>query len=159
MHEPVCSCFSECVTQAVHVCSKFGLKFSVVRRLPSRFREMPFGRMLSTFLVLFSAALIAASPISAPSGNDAPEPLRRFSTGPQAAGETLVDVIAKDPELTTLLSALKAAKLVDALRGPGPFTVWAPTDEAFGRLPKGALEHLLNPANVKAVILFEPTFL
>ena len=48
---------------------------------------------------------------------------------------------------TTLVAAVKAAGLVDALSGPGPFTVFAPTDEAFAKLPEGTLESLLKPEN------------
>jgi len=47
----------------------------------------------------------------------------------------------------TLAAAIKAAGLVDALKGPGPFTVFAPTDAAFAKLPPGALENLLKPEN------------
>lgn len=47
----------------------------------------------------------------------------------------------------TLVAAVKAAGLVDALKGPGPFTVFAPTDEAFAKLPAGTLENLLKPEN------------
>ena len=47
----------------------------------------------------------------------------------------------------TLVAALKAAGLVDILKGPGPFTVFAPTDEAFAKLPAGTLESLLKPEN------------
>ncbi len=48
---------------------------------------------------------------------------------------------------TTLAAAVKAAGLVDTLKGPGPFTVFAPTDEAFAKLPPGTLESLLKPEN------------
>jgi len=48
---------------------------------------------------------------------------------------------------TTLVAAVKAAGLVDTLKGPGPFTVFAPTDEAFAKLPPGTLESLLKPEN------------
>ena len=48
---------------------------------------------------------------------------------------------------TTLVAAIKAAGLVDTLKGPGPFTVFAPTDEAFAKLPPGTLENLLKPEN------------
>lgn len=51
----------------------------------------------------------------------------------------------------TLAAALKAANLVDALKGPGPFTVFAPTDEAFSKLPKGTVENLLKPENREAL--------
>jgi uncharacterized surface protein with fasciclin (FAS1) repeats len=49
--------------------------------------------------------------------------------------------------LTTLVTALKAAGLVETLKGPGPFTVFAPTDAAFAKLPKGTVEDLLKPEN------------
>jgi uncharacterized surface protein with fasciclin (FAS1) repeats len=48
---------------------------------------------------------------------------------------------------TTLVAAVKAAALVDTLQGPGPFTVFAPTNEAFAQLPKGTVESLLKPEN------------
>jgi uncharacterized surface protein with fasciclin (FAS1) repeats len=48
---------------------------------------------------------------------------------------------------TTLVAAVKAAGLVDTLQGPGPFTVFAPTNEAFAQLPKGTVENLLKPEN------------
>lgn len=48
---------------------------------------------------------------------------------------------------TTLVAAVKAAGLVETLKGPGPFTVFAPTDAAFARLPAGTLESLLKPEN------------
>ena len=48
---------------------------------------------------------------------------------------------------TTLVAAVKAAGLVDTLKGPGPFTVFAPTDEAFAKLPAGTLDSLLKPEN------------
>lgn len=48
---------------------------------------------------------------------------------------------------TTLVAAVKAAGLVETLQGPGPFTVFAPTDEAFAKLPAGTVETLLEPGN------------
>jgi uncharacterized surface protein with fasciclin (FAS1) repeats len=48
---------------------------------------------------------------------------------------------------TTLVTAVKAAGLVETLKGPGPFTVFAPTDAAFAKLPPGTLESLLKPEN------------
>ena len=50
-------------------------------------------------------------------------------------------------KFNTLVAAVKAAGLVDILKGPGPFTVFAPTDEAFAKLPAGTLESLLKPEN------------
>lgn len=58
----------------------------------------------------------------------------------------IVDTAAA-AKFNTLVAAVKAAGLVDTLKGPGPFTVFAPTDEAFARLPAGTLETLLKPEN------------
>ena len=52
----------------------------------------------------------------------------------------------------TLAAALKAADLVDTLKGEGPFTVLAPTDEAFAKLPEGTVEALLKPENKEKLI-------
>jgi len=51
------------------------------------------------------------------------------------------------PNLTTLVAAVKQAGLVDTLAGPGPFTVFAPTNDAFGKVPKATLDMLMTPAN------------
>lgn len=64
-----------------------------------------------------------------------------------AASNTIVDVAAGNPDFTTLVAALKAADLVDALKGKGPFTVFAPTNAAFAALPAGTLDNLLKPEN------------
>jgi len=57
---------------------------------------------------------------------------------------SIVDIAVEDGRFTTLVAALDAAGLVDTLQGEGPFTVFAPTDEAFAKLPKGTVEALLN---------------
>jgi transforming growth factor-beta-induced protein len=59
----------------------------------------------------------------------------------------IVDTAAKAGSFNTLVMAVKAADLVDALKGEGPFTVFAPTDEAFAKLPVGTLDELLKPEN------------
>jgi len=59
----------------------------------------------------------------------------------------IVEVASSAGNFTTLVSALKAAELVDTLKGEGPFTVFAPTDDAFAKLPEGTLEDLLKPEN------------
>lgn len=61
--------------------------------------------------------------------------------------KTIVDVAAASKDHTTLVAALKAADYVDSLRNPGPFTVFAPTNEAFAKLPPGTLDTLLKPEN------------
>src|SRR5512141_20147 len=63
-----------------------------------------------------------------------------------ASASDIVDT-AVAGHFTTLVAAVKAAGLVDTLKGPGPFTVFAPTDEAFAKLPPGTLENLLKPEN------------
>ena len=66
-----------------------------------------------------------------------------------AAAQTkdIVDTAVAAGSFKTLAAALQAAGLVDTLKGPGPFTVFAPTDEAFAKLPAGTVEMLLKPEN------------
>ena len=64
-----------------------------------------------------------------------------------AANKDIVDTAIAAGSFTTLVSALQAAGLVDVLKGPGPFTVFAPTDDAFKKLPAGTVESLLKPEN------------
>ncbi|CAB1083489.1 Secreted and surface protein containing fasciclin-like repeats [Olavius algarvensis Delta 1 endosymbiont] len=59
----------------------------------------------------------------------------------------IVDTAVSAKSFNTLVAALKAADLVDVLRGDGPFTVFAPTDAAFAKLPAGTVENLLKPEN------------
>lgn len=59
----------------------------------------------------------------------------------------IVEVAAADGRFTTLVAAIEAAGLVETLQGEGPFTVFAPTDEAFAALPDGTVENLLKPEN------------
>jgi uncharacterized surface protein with fasciclin (FAS1) repeats len=59
----------------------------------------------------------------------------------------IVDTAVSAGNFKTLAAALQAAGLVDTLKGKGPFTVFAPTDEAFGKLPAGTLDELLKPEN------------
>ena len=61
--------------------------------------------------------------------------------------KTIVEVAAGNPDFSTLVAAVKAAGLVDTLSGTGPFTVFAPTNAAFAKLPKGTVEDLLKPEN------------
>jgi transforming growth factor-beta-induced protein len=63
----------------------------------------------------------------------------------------IVDTAVADGRFTTLVAAVQAAGLVDTLKGPGPFTVFAPTDDAFARLPAGTVESLLLPENLVAL--------
>lgn len=83
------------------------------------------------FLSVIGAALIAGA-----------------STVPaQAADMDIVDTAVANGSFNTLVAAVQAAGLVDTLKGPGPFTVFAPTDEAFAALPAGTVDTLLKPEN------------
>lgn len=62
--------------------------------------------------------------------------------------QDVVDVAAGSKDHTTLVAAVKAAKLVETLKGPGPFTVFAPTNAAFNKLPAGTVDNLLKPENM-----------
>ena len=63
------------------------------------------------------------------------------------AGKDIVDTAVAAGQFKTLAAALEAADLVDTLKGDGPFTVFAPTDAAFAKLPAGTVESLLKPEN------------
>lgn len=65
----------------------------------------------------------------------------------KAQSKDIVDLAVGNDNLKTLVAAVKAGGLVEVLKGDGPFTVFAPTDEAFAALPKGTLEMLLKPEN------------
>lgn len=64
-----------------------------------------------------------------------------------AKAADVVDTAAANGNFGTLVAAVKAAGLVETLKGPGPFTVFAPTDAAFEKLPAGTVENLLKPEN------------
>ena len=71
--------------------------------------------------------------------------------------KNIVDTAVEAGKFKTLAAALGAAGLVDAVKGPGPFTVFAPSDEAFAKLPKGTVETLLKPENkekLKAILTY-----
>jgi len=63
------------------------------------------------------------------------------------ASKDIIDNAVNSKDHTTLVAAVKAAGLVDTLKGPGPFTVFAPTNEAFAKLPAGTVDTLLKPEN------------
>ncbi len=82
--------------------------------------------------------------LEAPTATD---PATEPGTATTAQGNTIVDVAQGDDSFTTLTTALSAAGLTDTLAQDGPFTVFAPTDQAFDALPEGTLERLLQPEN------------
>lgn len=89
----------------------------------------------SKFLTLASALFLSLGTISS-----------------HAAEKTIVAVATDAGQFKTLVAAIKAAGLVETLSGKGPFTVFAPTDEAFAKLPKGTVESLLKPENKEKLV-------
>jgi len=69
-----------------------------------------------------------------------------------ASKKDIVAVASSAGSFNTLVAAVKAAGLVETLQGTGPFTVFAPTDEAFAKLPKGTVEDLLKPENKEKLV-------
>ena len=72
--------------------------------------------------------------------------------GSYGTKKDIVDTAVSAGSFNTLVAAVQAAGLVDTLKGPGPFTVFAPTDEAFAKLPAGTLDSLLEPANREKLV-------
>jgi uncharacterized surface protein with fasciclin (FAS1) repeats len=98
------------------------------------------------FAPLAAATLLALSlSAAALAGGKATHPM----VGGAAMYDTrdIIDNAVNSRDHTTLVAAVKAAGLVDTLKGPGPFTVFAPTDAAFGKLPAGTVETLVKPEN------------
>jgi len=84
-------------------------------------------------------------------------PANARAAGNSVESTDVVDTAVAAGQFKTLAAALEAAELIDALKGNGPFTVFAPTDEAFAKLPAGTVEMLLKPENkekLKAVLLY-----
>jgi uncharacterized surface protein with fasciclin (FAS1) repeats len=72
--------------------------------------------------------------------------------GPKAASKDIVDTAVAAGSFKTLAAALQAAGLVETLKGAGPYTVFAPTDEAFAKLPAGTVDELLKPENKEKLV-------
>jgi len=106
--------------------------------------------------ILFSLSLMALGCASAEkepaSGADAAD-----GSAASTAPKDIVDTAVGAGSFKTLVAAVKAAGLVETLKSEGPFTVFAPTDEAFAKLPAGTLEDLLKPENkekLKAILTY-----
>ncbi len=78
---------------------------------------------------------------------------------PMSAQKNIVENASKSKDHTTLVAAVKAAGLVETLSGKGPFTVFAPTNEAFEKLPAGTVDTLVKPENKRSSAAFLPTML
>ena len=75
-----------------------------------------------------------------------------FAMAIPASANTIVDIAAGDERFSTLVAAVTAAGLVETLQGDGPFTVYAPVNEAFAALPEGTVESLLKPENKSKLV-------
>jgi transforming growth factor-beta-induced protein len=102
--------------------------------------------MSSLFVLLFASLVLAAcgTPAAAPVATAVPP------TAVPALSD-IVDTAIADGRFTTLVAAVTAGGLVDTLKGAGPFTVFAPTDDAFAKLPAGTVEGLLKPENLETL--------
>jgi uncharacterized surface protein with fasciclin (FAS1) repeats len=109
-------------------------------------------------LALLSAAALSACMGTAATRADAPGPAAMATPAdpdvggaPMYASKDIVDNAVNSKDHTTLVAAVKAAGLVDTLKGAGPFTVFAPTNAAFDALPAGTVDTLLKPENKAAL--------
>ena len=96
---------------------------------------------------LLIVAVLAAAPLAASAGGHSSPPMKK----------DIVDTAVAAGSFNTLAAALGAAGLIDTLKGSGPFTVFAPTDDAFAKLPAGTVDNLLKPENIdqlKAILTY-----
>jgi uncharacterized surface protein with fasciclin (FAS1) repeats len=105
-----------------------------------------------TMKLAISILSLAAALAAAPSSAGSHEGMAHAMAGPD---ENIVETAVSAGSFATLVTALKAAGLVATLESPGPFTVFAPTDEAFAKIPKADLDALLaDKAKLKAVLTY-----
>jgi uncharacterized surface protein with fasciclin (FAS1) repeats len=97
---------------------------------------------------IFAAVLLASTPVFA---QHMSEPTIRVGGQAMFPSKTIVANAVNSADHTTLVAAVKAAGLVNTLNGPGPFTVFAPTNEAFALLPAGTVANLVKPENKVAL--------
>ncbi len=109
-----------------------------MRKQPQRIHSKR--RTLTLAAALSALALAGCHATEAPSHNAA-------SGAPHGGRSDIVDTAIGAGSFNTLVAAVQAAGLVETLKGPGPFTVFAPTDAAFAKLPPGTVESLLEPRN------------
>lgn len=101
----------------------------------------------TTIAALTAASLGLAGCMSTPMESSPAESLSYVGGAAMYPSRTIVENAVNSPDHTTLVAAVKAAELVDTLSGTGPFTVFAPTNAAFGNLPAGTVDTLVMPQN------------
>jgi uncharacterized surface protein with fasciclin (FAS1) repeats len=103
-------------------------------------------------LLFLSGCSSSSDEATAPATSAAAPAASEMASEPAMAEPgTIVEVAASNPDFETLVAAVTAAGLAETLSGEGPFTVFAPTDEAFDALPEGVLDALLLPENKDAL--------
>lgn len=102
-------------------------------------------------IALAGAALALAVTAYAPAPSFAAEQTKMVGGAAMYPSKNIVQNAVNSKDHTTLVAAVKAAGLVDTLQSPGPFTVFAPTNEAFAKLPAGTVDTLLKPENKKTL--------
>jgi uncharacterized surface protein with fasciclin (FAS1) repeats len=104
--------------------------------------------MSKRLVILAAAAVVAlAATASAPVYAQMSEKTVTVGGAPMYPSKNIIQNAVNSKDHTTLVAAVKAAGLVQTLEGPGPFTVFAPTNEAFAKLPAGTVDTLLKPEN------------
>ena len=104
-----------------------------------------FGLLVLVLVLAACAPQATATPEPMPTAM--PEPTSAATEAPVEDPQTIVDIAASNEQFSTLVAAVQAAGLAETLSGEGPFTVFAPTNEAFAALPAGTLDSLLLPEN------------
>ncbi len=105
--------------------------------------------MSKRFALLAGAAMLAVAAATAPAPLLAQMSEKTVTVGgaPMYPSKNIIQNAVNSKDHTTLVAAVKVAGLVDTLSGPGPFTVFAPTNAAFAKLPVGTVDNLLKPEN------------
>merc|ERR1712147_537602 len=112
-------------------------------------RHIPKISITSITIIMYSSLTLLTSSLvlvtSAPGGH--------YRTAPPAPSKNIAELAIATPQLSTLLAAVKAAGLVDTLAGEGPFTVFAPTNDAFAKIPEETLNGLLADKDTLTAVL------
>jgi uncharacterized surface protein with fasciclin (FAS1) repeats len=108
---------------------------------------------MSKRIALFAAAAAVALSLSGATivASAAQEKTVQVGGAPMYPSKNIIQNAVNSKDHTTLVAAVKAAGLVETLQGPGPFTVFAPTNAAFGKLPAGTVDNLVKPENKKTL--------
>jgi uncharacterized surface protein with fasciclin (FAS1) repeats len=122
--------------------------FDRIARFPNIPKEfLPMNLSKGLALIALTGLVAARAPAAMPQDHCGTKVAAAAGSPSAPEDKDIVDVAVASGKFNTLVAAVKAAGLADALKGPGPFTVFAPTDAAFARLPKGTVEDLLKPEN------------